>query len=467
MAPIRDSQTSDLITTIPPSDLSDLMRSLAATVPTVFPPGSGSVYFQSFELPPVNLIDCLQHAAIFPKTYWHDREHRIEVCGAGQAMNVQQLSTASGYKQFTDLVCNYPAATGAALFIAGRFDNSGRYAGKDWSDFPELWWQLPSITLCRRDEKYSGVIALRPGQESAPILAQLELMLGDKDNGKKSALERPILLSRRDRPDRAEWNDGCRNILREIEMAALQKVVLARRTALEFSQPIDPYEFLKALASKGQVYRYLFAPAANTAFVGASPERLFRATNDRVESEAVAGTVPRGQSTATDEQLARLLQESRKDNREHQFVVDGIVAGLQPLSESVAAMSAPQIVKLQRVQHLISPIVARLRPGTSPIEVLEALHPTPAVCGTPRDQAMLSLRQLEPFDRGYYSGPLGVVFPDHVDVCVALRSALISGSSVNLYAGAGIVAGSDPDIEWLELEQKLQGSLEVLLGGAP
>jgi menaquinone-specific isochorismate synthase len=215
------------------------------------------------------------------------------------------------------------------------------------------------------------------------------------------------------------------------------------------------------------VYRYLLAPAANTAFIGASPERLFRATNDRVESEAVAGTVPRGQSTATDEQLARLLQESRKDNREHQFVVDGIVADLQPLSETVAAMATPQIVKLQRVQHLISPIVARLRSGVSPMQVLEALHPTPAVCGTPRDRAMLSLRQLEPFDRGYYSGPLGVILPEQVDICVALRSALIGGASVSLYAGAGIVAGSDPDIEWLELEQKLQGSLEVLLGGAP
>jgi len=428
---------------------------------------SAGVRAISFELPACDLLAWLQHSATFPKSYWHDRDRTIEFGGVGNLTDWPEveLNTLS---EVARIEAAFQTAADPALppiVVAGRFDEAAHHRGSDWRPFPDVWRQLPKFWVRRAGAKSAGTLVFPSGTLVNDAIAQAEHLLEELIVPASPQQPPAPLIQRRDRPDRVEWNDACGYILEEIKNQSLSKAVLARRTELTFADAVDPYDFLRWLGDGNQqAYRFLLSPRAGSAFVGASPERLFKVQGRRLFSEAVAGTVPRGPAPETDDQLARLLLESRKDNREHRFVVDGIAADLRPLCREITIAPEPEIVKLRRVQHLVSAIHAELLPETTAAGILTALHPTAAVCGTPRADAMLALRQLEPFDRGYYAGPVGILQPDGAEFAVALRSALVCDNRVILFAGAGIVAGSDPDLEWLELEQKLQAALELLVG---
>lgn len=421
----------------------------------------------SFGLPPCDLPAWLQHSAAYPKSYWHDRERTVEFGAVGNLDEwpEDEIKTLSEVTKIEAALKTAADPALPAVVVAGRFDEAAHHRGSDWRPFPDVWHQLPSFSVQRAGAKFTGTFVF-PGDIAVnDAIAQAEHLLEELIAPASPQQPPALLIQRRDRPDRVEWNDACGNVLEEIKNQNLSKAVLARRTELIFGDAVNPYDFLRWLGeSNQQVYRFLLSPRAGSAFVGASPERLFQVQGRRLSSEAVAGTVPRGPAPETDDQLARLLLESRKDNREHRFVVDGIAADLSPFCREIMIAPEPEIVKLRRVQHLVSAIHAELLPETTAAGILTALHPTAAVCGTPRSESMLALRQLEPFDRGYYAGPVGILQPDGAEFAVALRSALVCDNRVILFAGAGIVAGSDPDLEWLELEQKLQAALELLVG---
>jgi isochorismate synthase len=187
-------------------------------------------------------------------------------------------------------------------------------------------------------------------------------------------------------------------------------------------------------------------------------EGAFRAT-------AVAGSAARGATPEEQQALAKALLRSRKDRREHQVCVEDTVERLSLLSADVRAQEDPHVLTLSAIQHLETVIEARLHPGETALSVLEALHPTPAVCGLPRDRALDFLQKEEPFQRGWYSGPVGWIDGDGNGVFVpALRSVVGCGSEWRLFAGAGIVAGSDPSQEWEETQIKFQPVLRALSG---
>ena len=184
----------------------------------------------------------------------------------------------------------------------------------------------------------------------------------------------------------------------------------------------------------------------------------FRAT-------AVAGSIPRGGSPEEQEAFAAELLGSEKDRREHQVSVEDMVTRLADVSDDIRAEPHPRVLTLAAIQHLETPISANLHPEESVISALRALHPTPAVCGFPRDQALELLKTEEPFRRGWYAGPVGWFDNDGNGVFVpALRSALGIGKEWRLFAGAGIVSGSDPSSEWAETQMKFQPVLKALSG---
>ena len=202
------------------------------------------------------------------------------------------------------------------------------------------------------------------------------------------------------------------------------------------------------------------------AVVSASPERLFRREGRAVESEAVAGTRPRGVSEADDAVLRDELLRSEKDKAEHEHVRVGIRETLGPLCEELEIEEGVSEMKLARRRHLISRVRGMLRGGVTDAEVLQALHPTPAVCGCPRDEALEEIRALEPFDRGWYAGPVGWIGADEAEFAVGIRSGLVRGNRLALFSGAGIVAGSVPENEWAEIEQKI-GDFTRMFGFDP
>ena len=182
---------------------------------------------------------------------------------------------------------------------------------------------------------------------------------------------------------------------------------------------------------------------------------------------AVAGTVRRGASDEEREALAHRLLASAKNREEHRILVDDVVQRLEHVATGVRAAEYPRVLALPAVQHLETKIRARLIESTTVVDALAILHPTPAVCGEPRGAAMELLAREESFERGWYSGPIGWFdLEGNGMFSPALRSAVVSGTGWRLFAGAGIVAGSHPEAEWIETGIKFEPVLRALHAAA-
>jgi menaquinone-specific isochorismate synthase len=199
--------------------------------------------------------------------------------------------------------------------------------------------------------------------------------------------------------------------------------------------------------------------------VGASPELLVSRVGDVVRSHPMAGTTPRGGDPTADARLAATLLASAKDRHEHQLTIDMVQDTLLPFCSYLDAEAEPSVVPVANVQHLATLVEGRLSvPAASVLELVAALHPTPAVCGVPRDLALATIAELEQMDRGRYAGPVGWVdAAGNGRWAVGLRCAELDGSTARLFAGNGIVADSDPVTELAETRAKLQALLGAIL----
>ncbi len=267
-------------------------------------------------------------------------------------------------------------------------------------------------------------------------------------------------------PAAADYEAGVREMLRRIDRGELEKAVLARALDLRGAGPVDPKDVLAALARR-DTHAYAFAAPLGDGgtFVGASPELLVRRAGRDVLSIPLAGSASREDDAEADSLRAARLAESTKDRHEHAFVVAAVGRGLEPFCEEVAVPAAPSLVRTPVVWHLSSRVSGRLRePATGALELAAALHPTPAVCGEPREAALAAIAELEPFDRGLYGGAVGWCDADgDGEWAVAIRCAEIRGERLRLFAGAGIVDGSRPAEELAETAAKF-GTMTAALG---
>jgi menaquinone-specific isochorismate synthase len=251
-----------------------------------------------------------------------------------------------------------------------------------------------------------------------------------------------------------------------IRAGRYRKIVLARARDLRATCRFHPLRALSALRGRyPDCYSFSAGNGSGASFIGASPERLLSACGGRLRTEALAGSAPRGRTAPEDAALARGLLHSAKDTHEHGLVLESILRRLARAGIADAVAGRPRVRQLPNVQHLCTPVEAQIPTGSELLRIVGELHPTPAVGGTPREEAVAHLRELEPFDRGLYAGALGWV--DHRgdgDFLVGIRSALMQDDSARLYAGAGIVDGSDPAAELAETELKMRALREALLG---
>ena len=255
----------------------------------------------------------------------------------------------------------------------------------------------------------------------------------------------------------AAWQHAVAHVLDAIHHGHLRKAVLARAEVLTFATPPSPVDVLETLhAQHPHSYCFLMEPVPGVAFVGATPELLARVQAGAVETMALAGSAARGSTPEEDARLARQLLASDKDRREHAMVVEAVRTALTPLTRRLTIPASPRLRRLPHIQHLETPVNGLLKPHIGLMDVAAALHPTPALGGTPRADALACIAACEPFPRGWYAAPVGIAYPDGSgELGVAIRSALLLGNTAVLYAGAGIVEGSDPAREWEETGLKL------------
>ncbi|HMA33452.1 MAG TPA: isochorismate synthase [Chloroflexia bacterium] len=261
----------------------------------------------------------------------------------------------------------------------------------------------------------------------------------------------------------AEWKAAVAGVAGDIRAGALEKVVLAREVAVTAAGPLDPAQTVRRLRA-GYPDCYLFAIARGPrCFLGATPERLVRLDGGAVQATCLAGSTRRGQDAADDARLSAALLASRKDQHEHAVVVRMLSAALATVCTDLELPAAPSLLRLRNVQHLYTPIRGRLRNGTTLLELVARLHPTPAVGGYPRSAALARIRACEQLDRGWYAGPVGWVDAwGDGEFAVAIRSALLAGHTAHAFAGCGIMGDSHPDDEYAETQVKLRAVLSAL-----
>ncbi|SEB49010.1 isochorismate synthase [Microbacterium hydrocarbonoxydans] len=259
------------------------------------------------------------------------------------------------------------------------------------------------------------------------------------------------------------YQDSVRRALGRISDGELSKVVLARDLTGSIPAGSDLRRLVRAL-STGYPDTWAFAVDG---LIGASPETLVTVQQRTVTARVLAGTIGRGADADADTAASAHLASSTKDLDEHEYAVQSVLASLRPHTRALAASEQPFLLKLPNLFHLATDVEGELADGGSALDLIGALHPTAAVAGTPTAAAIAAIRELEPFDRGRYAGPVGWVDADgNGEWAIALRCAQFSPAAqdiaVTAYAGAGIVAGSDPESELLETRVKFRPLVDAL-----
>ncbi|NJR52444.1 MAG: isochorismate synthase [Leptolyngbyaceae cyanobacterium CSU_1_3] len=336
--------------------------------------------------------------------------------------------------------------------------------------FPAASVFLPRWQIVRRGNRCTVTANIEVDRRLDPdtiahqIWKKLQVIQGVQYEAIDLRIDHKKLLTKQDVSPTGYFKTSVASALELIYKKHFHKIVLAH--ALDVTSPI-PFNLISSLNNLRKLYPncYIFSTSNSTGqtFVGASPERLVSLHNQRLETDALAGSAPRGKTAIEDAQFAHDLLSSVKETHEHQVVIDSIAQHLSHLGLQ-AQCSPARLLRLPNIQHLHTPIRANVPAGVHLLDVVAELHPTPAVAGAPRTVACEQIRRYEQFERSLYAAPIGWV--DHQgngEFAVGIRSALLDGCQARLFAGAGIVAGSNPEKELNEVQLKLQALLRALV----
>jgi len=436
----------------------------ALTAPPVAAPDSRLLRVE-VPLADTKPLDWLRAQPRFTQYYWSSRDDAFEMAGVGEADVLLPAGPLDFQKLFAHMRRALPPHPPSLRYYGGFRFHTGHVKGERWKAFKEFRFVVPRFEVLRRR---TGVFLACNAKRAHPRTNQetLDNLLADlaalQFPGAPPDPAVPPLRSREDLPDRAAWDALIGRTL-DAFGHDFQKVVLARESSFTFEAPLDPVALLARLTRHtAPSFEFCFHPVEDRAFIGASPERLFKRTNCYLQSEAIAGTRPRGTTDGADKALGQALLDSDKDRREHRFVVQTLEEHFQHFCRHLLTPPDPSLMRLRNCQHLYTPLEGLLRHTCADATLLQALHPTPAVGGCPRDPALRWIEAEEPFDRGIYAAPVGWVGHDAAEFCVAIRSGLIRGNQLALYTGAGIVPGSTPQEEWDEIENKMTIFLDAL-----
>lgn len=398
-----------------------------------------------------SILRWLDAQALFPAFYWCNRDNSEEAALVGAAIKFNDLASAN------DFISQAPQ-TDMRVWGLNAFDQLSEPSLNKAKGF--LF--LPRLEI--RHSKHNGAMI------SVNLYSETSLK-EDALNAVKAldvialtatpSRQKVAIVSAIDLPGQQQWQALLEKALSAIESKTFDKVVLARKTTLTLEQTLNPVRFIeRSKEANSRCFHFMMRFNEEQAFLGSSPELLFFRKGNKLTTEALAGTVASSTDDDEAQRLAGWLMNDNKNRHENQLVVDDICQRLKPFVKKVA-VGPIEIVKLRKVQHLRRGIQAELN-YINDVDCLYWLQPTAAVAGLPRQPALDFILKNEPFDREWYAGSAGYISEKQTEFSVSLRSALIQNNKICLYAGAGIVAGSDPLYEWLEIDNKAAG-LRTLL----
>lgn len=393
-----------------------------------------------FDFAPLDLEELLSYAACERVFFFSSKDSDFTFLGLGLAKLMKKADVENFFRQ-------YPEQFLSTDFL---FEDSVETA-----DFVLHEWTF----VCTKD-KCTLVIFKH---SDARLYSSPSLIL-DQNTPVEEKDFLPAWTSYEEVPEHDEWMTMMEKATNLFQSEELQKIVLSRRKIFGYGEGLDPLAFFKQLLlknSKAKSFRIYHQPRFGEAFLSITPEKLFSLKGKFFESISLAGSAPRGKTEAEDAELENFLRGHEKLVREHSLVTEEIKTKLGPLSEKLEI--GPLVtMKLPYIQHRQADIKAELKAETNALDLITLLHPTPAIGGLPWDKARVRLKEIEPFVRGHYAAPTGVLSAHAAEMAVGIRSALVEADKITLYGGAGIVKGSDAEEEWIETGTKMNPFLKVI-----
>ncbi len=448
----------------------DLRRALAPLIARVA--GREAPTLVSVTLPVGGVDPVALHGVALPlgASLWLQPSQGISLVGIGEAWAARQSHGARfaivslAWRTLLDgaVIDTGGAPSPAGPLLLGGFSFSDEPAASPvWEGFEPACMVLPGLLLATTPEGswLTASMVAEPGGVSPGTMA---LSLHETWAQLASVPLRPAGPARQSlrvtarTPEEPTWRDSVARLAGAVGRGRLDKAVLSRQVSLTAASDIGLSDVIRRLEASAPESTVFAVSRGSRTFVGATPERLVRLRGRELRTMAMAGSARRSAEAEADDTLAANLLASDKEREEHAVVVAMLREALGPVTEELSIPPTPRVVRLRHVQHLLTPVTGRLRADADVLTLVERLHPTPAVGGTPRDLALELIAEEEPHERGWYAGPLGWV-DRHGDgeFVVALRSGVIRGSEAVLFAGCGIVADSDPGREWDESAAKL------------
>lgn len=396
-----------------------------------------ALQLQTDALPP-SWLAWLKAQQDYPQFYWHHRDDSRIFAAVGKVRSFSDLISASAFVQ----------QDGITLVGGATFNGEVRF-------------YLPRLLLEQTQQNLRIRLFIDNNKSFAEEKQVICTLL---KNFPETAALKPIQQTaqlKRQAATQNEWQHWVKKALNAINAGTISKAVLANESEFAVSD-LNSKDFLAESEKQNSgCYHFLFTEHSQPAFVGSTPERLYARQGRILQTEALAGTAPMTQTPAENERLAQWLLNDEKNLYENNLVVQDISHNLQPYSEHIEVKNV-ELKQLRQVQHLCRKITVTLNAHCDDAQCLAAIHPTAAVSGLPQQAAIEFLKNTENFDRTWYAGTLGFMQQDSAEFCVTIRSAFIEADKFRVFAGAGIVAGSDPLLEWQEIERKAAGLVSLL-----
>lgn len=444
-------------------------------------PSEGRLVSSCIRAPGITAMRLLDHTEGQARLFWQNGRDQTAFAGFGIAVEIM----AWGDKRFVEI-----NSKAAALFstadVHGIQDSRalprlfGGFSFRDdftpdntWAVFYPAHFILPHFQLTQDgSDSWLTINAILPADEDLSsarrqlkeaLLARYEALLLVSEQPQSTSKSSGIVAIRY--PMSIDiWTEKIEAAISKMRASEMDKVVLARVCELRARRRIDVRKAIDYLDHNyHECIRFLFEARPNHAFYGATPELLVQANDRQMSTMALAGSVRRGANNIEDLRLSTQLMESDKERYEHALVVDSIRRRLEPVTSTINVAKRPEIYSLSYIHHLLTPITAELKQPLGVLPLVEILHPTPALGGSPRQVALDFIEYAEPVPRGWYAGPIGWIDNNlNGEFGVAIRSAVAQERRVWLYAGAGIVADSEAAKEWAETSLKFQPMFAAL-----
>ncbi|GLO66993.1 MULTISPECIES: isochorismate synthase [Oceanobacillus] len=408
------------------------------------------------------------------RSFWSSNSNDVTILGAGQAVTIQAegqrfRSIENDWNELLKraTIHNPFEKQGTGIVGLGGFAFDPKKESTHlWRNFPAGQLTIPQVMVTIVDNQcyLTFNMYLHTNDHGFQLMEEYK-ELESYLLGESNFLKQDINMIEKKEVNPQQWMHTVQKATEEMKTSITNKIVLAREIRLRFDKRADIPSIIRKLLET-QSNSYIFAYEIDgDCFVGATPERLVKVEGNKLFSTCLAGTAPRGKTTKEDQKIAEDLFTDPKNRKEHDYVVQMIRKAVERYCTNVDIPSEPQVYIYKTLQHLYTPVTAKLMNSNSIFSIIEELHPTPALGGTPREESMSFIRNNERLDRGWYGAPIGWLDSNNNgEFAVAIRSAMIQGTEASLFAGCGIVSDSDPVSEYEETNIKLMPMLSVLGG---